>query len=120
MPAFKAHTTPTVNIHWDGPENKTRVRRGETRAYYGDIYAWYDPEGHEGAKETYKFIHHEVGGDGEPGAANNRGCSAGIGVLNGGRGGTDIQAADKKPVYDHLAHHLEDAEKEVPPYEGGY
>lgn len=115
MPAFRSHTTETSDRPWDGPANKTRVRSGESRSYYAKIYAWYDPEGKEGVKSTYKFIHHEVGEDGTPGPANLTACSTGIGVLNGGRGGTTIPAADRKGVWSHLAKHLEDAGKEAPP-----
>ncbi|MBW1992223.1 MAG: S49 family peptidase, partial [Deltaproteobacteria bacterium] len=115
MPAFRPHQTATSDGPWDGPANKVRVRSGEDRTYYGKIYAWYDPEGDEGVKETYKFIHHEVGEDGRPGPANLTACSTGIGVLNGGRGGTTIPAADRKGVWEHLAKHLKDAGKEAPP-----
>jgi signal peptide peptidase SppA len=115
MPAFKSHSTATSDNSWDGPANKTRVKSGENRAYYAGIYAWYDPRGDEGVKETYRFIHHEVGAGGEPGAANLTACSTGIGVLNGGRGGTTIPAADRPGVHAHLAKHLKDAGKEAPP-----
>jgi ATP-dependent Clp protease, protease subunit len=115
MPAFKSHTTATVDTPWDGTGNKTNVRKGENRAYYGKIFAWYDPDQPEDNKGTYKFIHHEVSADGTPGAANTVGCSTGIGVLNGGMGGTTIPEADRQGVYDHLAKHITDAGKEAPP-----
>jgi signal peptide peptidase SppA len=115
MPAFKPHSTATVDKPWDGPANKANARSGENRAYYGRIYAWYDPKGNEGAKESYKFVHHEVAADGTPGPANINGCSAGIAVLNGGRGGTTIPEADRAGVHAHLAAHLKDAGKEAPP-----
>lgn len=115
MPAFKSHATATSDKAWDGPANKARVKSGEKRSYYGRIFAWYDLSGDEGVKETYKFIHHEVDADGNPGAANLTACSAGIGVLNGGRGGTVIPDADKSGVHAHLAKHLKDAGKEAPP-----
>ncbi|MGE5193882.1 MAG: signal peptide peptidase SppA [Deltaproteobacteria bacterium] len=114
MPAFKSHTTGTTDVAWDGPEQKTKVRSGENRAYYGKIYAWYDPGADEGNKSDYKFIHHMVGADGTPGDANTNGCSAGIGILNGGRTGTTIPDADRRGVYDHLAKHIRDAGKEPP------
>jgi ATP-dependent Clp protease, protease subunit len=115
MPAFKSHTTATVDTSWDGPGNKTNAKIGENRAYYGKIFAWYDPDMPEDQKGTYKFIHHEVAADGTPGAANTVGCSTGIGVLNGGMGGTTIPEADRQGVYDHLAKHIIDAGKEAPP-----
>ena len=118
MPAFKAHSTVTVDQPWDAGANEKRARSGEKRDYYGRIYGWYDPQGKEGAKGTYKFPHHEVAADGTPGAANTNGCSAAIGVLNGGRGGSDIPAADRAGVHAHLARHLKDGKKEVPPLKG--
>jgi signal peptide peptidase SppA len=114
MPAFKSHSTATVDKPWDGPANKANARSGEKRAYYGRIYGWYDPQGNEGIKESYRFVHHEVAADGTPGAANTNGCSAAIAVLNGGRGGTTIPAADRQGIWEHLAKHLRDASKEVP------
>ncbi len=115
MPAFKSHHTATSEQAWDGPANKKRVKSGAKRAYYSRIYAHYDPSGQEGAKETYNFIHHEVGADGTPGPANTTACSSGIAILNGGRGGTTIPAADRAGVHAHLATHLQDAKKEAPP-----
>jgi len=114
MPAFKSHSTGTTDVAWDAGANEKRVRQDESRAYYGRIYAWYDPDGDEGAKSTYKFIHHMVGANGDPGDANAVACSAGIAVLNGARGGTKIPQADRQGVYDHLAKHLRDADKEPP------
>lgn len=120
MPAFRAHETGTTDEPWDGPMMKTRVRSGEERAYYGKIFAWYDPDADEGNKSDYKFIHHMCSMDGEPGDANTNGCSAGIGVLNGGRGGTNIPEADRQEVYDHLAKHIRDAGKEPPELAGEF
>ena len=115
MPAIKSHTTSTIDTPWDGPLQKKNALSGKDRAYYSKIYAWYDPQGDETVKATYKFVHHEVSADGTPGAANTVGCSTGIGVLNGGMGGTTIPEADRQGVYDHLAKHIKDAGKEAPP-----
>ncbi len=75
----------------------------------GKAYAWVDPGGDPDAKASYKFIHHEVGQNGEVGAASVRACTSGIGILNGARGGAHIPAADRKGIYNHLARHLRDA-----------
>jgi signal peptide peptidase SppA len=115
MPAIKRHKTETSDGSWDGPANKTRLRSGEDEAYYHKAYAWQDPDGDPATKEAYRFIHHEVSGDGDPGAANMTACSTGIGVLNGGRGGTTIPDGDKGGVHSHLAGHMEDGGKEAPP-----
>lgn len=55
-----------------------------------------------------------VSGAGKGGAANVRACRAGIGILNGARGGTTIPSSAKQGVYDHLARHLRDAGLEAP------
>jgi hypothetical protein len=74
------------------------------------VYAWVDPDGDPEAKSSYKFPHHH----GVSGPANIRACLAGIAALNGGRGGADIPEADRKAVYNHLAAHLRDADREPP------
>ena len=112
--ALPAHSTPTTDAAWDGPANAARAESGRDEAYYKRVYAWRDPDGDATVKASYKFVHHMVGADGTPGAANIRGCQTGIGVLNGGRGGTTIPDADRRGVWNHLAKHLRDAEVEPP------
>ena len=112
--ALPAHSTPTTDAAWDGPANAARAESGRDEAYYKRVYAWREPDGDPTVKSSYKFVHHQVGADGTPGAANVRGCQTGIGVLNGGRGGTTIPDADRKGVWNHLAKHLRDAEIEPP------
>jgi len=112
--AVGTHSTATTDAAWDGPANEARVRSGEGTAYYRRIYAWQDVEGDPEVKSSWRFIHHMVDGEGNPGAANIRACQTGIGVLNGGRGGTTIPDADRQGVWNHLAKHLRDAELEPP------
>lgn len=112
--AVGPHSTPTSESAWDGPANEARVETDQPTAYYRKVYAWQDPEGDPATKAGWRFIHHEVAGDGTPGAANLTACSTGIGILNGGRGGTTIPAADRQGVYNHLAKHLRDGDREPP------
>jgi len=114
MPAFRSHETDTVDVAWDAGEMRARVRSDEKRDYYAKIFAWYDPDLDEGNKGTYKFIHHMVETNGDPGAANTKACQSAIGVLNGARGGTKIPDADRQGVWDHVAKHLRDAGLEPP------
>jgi hypothetical protein len=114
MPAIGVHHTDTTDSAWDAGENEKRLRSGEDEQYYSRMYAWRDPEADPTTKTAYKFPHHEVDGDGNPGAANLTACSAGIAVLNGGRGGADIPDSDREGVYRHLAAHLRDGGKEPP------
>jgi hypothetical protein len=112
--ALASHSTATSDAAWDGPANEARARSDEDVPYYQRIYAWRDPDGDPGIKSTYRFIHHEVGADGAPGAANIRACQTGIAILNGARGGTTIPDADRQGVWAHLARHLRDADLEPP------
>ena len=112
--AVASHSTETTDAAWSGPTNEARVRSGESVTYYKRIYAWQDVEGDPEVKSSWRFIHHMIDGDGNPGAANIRACQTGIGVLNGGRGGTTIPDADRQGVWNHLAKHLRDAEVEPP------
>jgi hypothetical protein len=78
-------------------------------------YAWVDPDADPHNKTAYKFIHHEVAASGTVGAANVRGCTSGIGVLNGARGGAAIPPEHRKGVHAHLARHLHNAGEEPTP-----
>jgi len=114
MPAIPVHHTATSDRSWDGPANEARLKINQNYSYYRQAYAWRDPEGDEANKSTYKFIHHEVDSNGNPGAANIRACTTGIAILNGARGGTNIPDADYEGVWRHLAAHLQDADVEPP------
>ena len=116
--AVASHDTATSEESWDGPENERRLPSPMSLETAQDAYAWIDDarvEDGEIVKDAARFIHHEVGADGSPGAANLTACSTGIGVLNGAREGTTIPDADVQGVYDHLAAHLRDADREPPP-----
>jgi hypothetical protein len=69
------------------------------------------------SKSASKLPHHMCGSDGTVGEANPDGCTAGIGAINGARGGlTGVSAADLKKAYTHLAGHLTDAGLEAPEF----
>lgn len=116
--AVRVHDTATSDSAWDGPDNETRLPSPVPIDTARNAYAWIDTDRDEDGslpKDACRFIHHEVNGDGGPGAANLQACSSGIGVLNGGRGGTTIPSEDVQGVYDHLSAHLRDAGREPPP-----
>jgi HK97 family phage prohead protease len=112
--AIASHSTDTSDGSWDGPANEARLSTDAGASTYRKAYAWQDPDTDEDTKAAYRFIHHEIDSDGNVGAANLKACSTGIGVLNGGRGGTTIPDADRKGVYAHLAKHLADGGQEAP------
>jgi signal peptide peptidase SppA len=114
MPAIPPHKTATTDNAWDGPAAKANLKNDGSEAYYRSAFGWQDADGDPKTKAAYKFIHHEVSSDGDVGAANLTACSAGIAVLNGGRGGADIPDSDRRGVYNHLAKHIRDGGKEPP------
>lgn len=112
--AVDSHSTDTSDGEWDGPANEARLDNDAGEDVFRAAFAWQDPDGDADTKAAWKFIHHEIAEDGTVGAANLQACRTGIGVLNGGRGGTSIPDSDRQGVYDHLAKHLRDADEEPP------
>lgn len=113
-----SHSTGTSDDSWDGPANEAKLSNDAPASTLRRAFAWVDPEGDADTKAAYKFIHHMVSESGSVGAANMRGCSAGIAVLNGGRGGADIPDSDRQGTYNHLKRHLRDGDREVPELRG--
>ena len=116
--AIGVHHTATDNGTWDGPANEARLKNDAGATEFRRAFAWVDPSKDADTKSAYSFIHHEIAADGSVGPANLRACSAGIGVLNGGRLGPGASApwsSDKAAIYRHLAAHLTDANLEAPP-----
>jgi HK97 family phage prohead protease len=110
--AIRSHSTTTSDATWDGPAQEAKLPN--EAAPLKMAHAWQDPDGDDTVKDSYKFIHHFVTDSGV-GAASTVACSTGIGVLNGGRGGTTIPDADRQGVYAHLKRHLTDDGRDAPP-----
>jgi hypothetical protein len=85
--------------------NWVKYRRG---------FAWYDEKDLHNFG-SYKLPHHEVI-DGTLYVVW-RGVAAAMAALFGARGGVDIPAEDRKPVYNHLRRHYRQFDKEPPKYE---
>ncbi len=92
---------------WDGPAQMSAC--GDDLDKLKAICAWFDSENAD-VKSSYKLPHHEATDK----KAVWRGVAAAMGALLGGRGGVDLPEEDKKGVYNHLAKHYADFEKEVP------
>lgn len=92
---------------WDA---SAELAKADDVAAWRAMHAWVDSAKPEN-KTSYKLPHHK-GDDGH--AVVFRGVSAAIGALNGARGGTMMPDADRRPVYNHLAHHYRDF-GETPP-----
>lgn len=95
---IRRHETKTSDSPWVKPTPASSVDGLRFAHAWVDVTA--DPE----SPASYKFAHHDDDG------ANIRACVAGIALLVSGKHG--IPEADVKGVYDHLAAHLRDAERE--------
>lgn len=107
--AIRSHTTDVANRAWDANAVVSAIPDDASVSDLRSVYAWVEAGGDPEAKASYKFPHHH----GPGGPANVRACLAGIAALNGGRGGADV-GDDRQGVYNHLASHLRDADREPP------
>jgi hypothetical protein len=78
--------------------------------------AWYDSDNPD-VKSSYKLPHHHASGNH---AVVWRGVAAAMAALLGARGGVDIPDSDKEGVYNHLAKHYKDFDKEPPEFHKEY
>lgn len=121
----RSHTTPTdFEAAWDGQKARATLARDASSdgsgkketidfAKFAQGFAWFD----SAAADTlgaYKLPHH-VARDGSI-VAIFRGVTAAMGALLGARGGADIPTEDRQAVYDHLARHYRDADREAPEF----
>lgn len=113
--AVRTHSTETSADEWDAAAVVAGIPEDASAADLRSIFAWVDPDGDPAARGSYKFPHHNGAG----GAANLRACTAAIAALNGARGGSSIPDGDRQGVYDHLAKHLRDGDREVPELRSG-
>lgn len=105
---FKAFGTCADSETFDGPGEVAKSTCPELK----DMCAWFDSEKAED-KSSYKLIHHRA----EDKKAVWRGVASSMALLMGAKGGSNIPEADRKGVYDHLAEHYKEFEKEVPAFE---
>jgi HK97 family phage prohead protease len=107
--AYADHGNADEGTAWDGPAQIADC--GDDMGKLKAICAWFD-SGNADVKASYKLPHHQADGL----KAVWKGVAAAMGALLGGRGGVDIPEADRKGVYNHLAKHYKDFEKEVPEF----
>jgi hypothetical protein len=81
---------------------------------FREAHAWYDPERAD-VKAGYKLPHHKIVGG--KFAVVWRGVTAAMATLMGARGGVEIPATDRRAVYNHLANHYREYDREPPAYE---
>lgn len=108
--AIRPHETRVTTKRWEGYSVVAEIPDDATVDDLRAIHAYADPNGDPTKKASYQFPHHHgVGGE-----ANLRACLSGIAVLNGAKGAPELSEAERKAVYDHLAQHLNDGDREVP------
>lgn len=123
--SVRSHTTPMdFDAAWDGQKARANLARDASSdgsgkkdkidfAKYARGFTWFDSATAD-TLGAYKLPHH-VARDGEL-VAVWRGVTAAMGALLGARGGTDIPSEDRQAVYDHLARHYRDADREPPEF----
>ncbi|MFW6034031.1 MAG: HK97 family phage prohead protease [bacterium] len=107
---IRPHTTGTTTRAWDASAVVSAIPGDASVSDLRSVYAWVASDGDPEAKSSYRFPHHH----GVGGPANIRALVAGVAALNGARGGTNIPEGDRRAVYNHLAGHLRDADREPP------
>lgn len=107
--AIPCHETKTVSRAWDRVRTEAAIPDDARPSELRTVYAHVDPDGDPECKSSYSWPHHH----GIGGPANLRACLMGISALNG-PAGADLGEPERKGIYDHLAAHLKDADREVP------
>lgn len=107
--AIPCHETKTVSRAWDRVRTEAALPDDARPSELRSVYAWVDPDGDPELKASYGWPHHH----GIGGPANLRACLMGIAALNG-PAGADMGDAERKGIYDHLAGHLKDADRDIP------
>lgn len=105
--AIRPHTSAATTREWDEAAVVAGISDDTPVSELRTIYAWADGDPEQ--KSSYRFAHHH----GVEGPANIRACITGIAVLNGVKG-APIPEEDRQAVYEHLAQHLREADREPP------
>lgn len=106
--AIRPHETPVTTKAWLGKSVVDGLPADAPIADLRSVHAWCDPNGDPEQKSSYLFPHHE----GPGGEANLRACMTGIAALNGTK--CPVPDEDRRGVYNHLAAHLMDGDREAP------
>lgn len=108
--AIKSHHASITAQEWDPAGAVAGIPDGTSVSDLRTVFAWVDPNEDPELKASYRFPHHH----GVDGPANIRALITGIAVLNGAVGAKSIPETHRQAVYDHLAGHLRDADREPP------
>lgn len=110
--AHPVHTTPKADegAAWDGP---AEVGKAEGEEQLWRMHAWRATDADPDVKSSYKLPHHRADG-----TLVWRGTAAAMGAIMGSRGGVDIPDSEKRGVYNHIAAHYRQFDKEPPEFRG--
>lgn len=103
---FKATPMASEDMAWNGSAQVKQATPEQLKM----MCAWYDSEKPD-IKSSYKLPHHLVDGK-----VVWRGVASAMGVMMGSMGGVDMPEADRKGVYNHLAKHYKQFDKEAPSF----
>jgi hypothetical protein len=108
--AVRPHETPISTKAWDRRAAEGLLQVAPTIAELRSLYAWCDPDGDPETKSSYRYPHHDAPG----GPANLRACLVEVARLNGAGSGSGIAEGDRRGVFNHLAAHLQDGDRDAP------
>lgn len=92
---------------WNGPLEIREADVDQLRM----MSTWFDEDNPE-LKSSYKLPHHRA----EDNWTNLRGVQAAMGALFGARAPLNVPDADRRGIYDHLAGHLREFDREPPEF----
>jgi 2'-5' RNA ligase len=99
---------------WEGLQHELRLGDGDLDGLVAaGAFAYVHDIDDVVSRQQCRFLHHEIGDDGQPGRASLVACARHINAINAGRsfGLTTSQLQD---AYDHMAQHFKDAGR-IPP-----
>jgi hypothetical protein len=109
--AIRPHDARVSTARWDVKAVTAGLREGMSIDELRSVHAYVDVKGDPSALASYGFLHHHgVGGE-----ANLRACLAGVAEVNSARS-AHLSQPERKAVYDHLAAHLDDGDRESPDF----
>ena len=104
------------NWGWTTKEQNEILGEDGNWHLYRDAHTWYDPDAGSGnppqAKVAYKLPHHVIRDDGL--STHWPGVAFAMAALLGARGGVDVPEGDRQRIWNHLAGHYAEFDKEAP------
>jgi len=117
---FRAYPRQPEATRWNWtPAEFDALLRGDDWPTVASAHTWFDSEADENnppqEKGAYKLPHH-YWRDGRV-VTNFRGVVAAMAALFGARGGVKVPDADRRGIYNHLAKHYREFDREPPPFD---